>query len=218
MKLIQYIGCLLIGACICFFCVRGCYQTALDKTKEDLQQEIRKEDSIKVKADTLSRKYSDISFIYGQDTMHYQHKLDSQNHVIAVLQGRFKVTKDSIGTLYAALKTFYLNHDTIALQQTYENLAAQLRDANNQLFALQIARDSADYTRDQQIVALRQTITKLQSLIKDYQSLLNECSANNKALSNIASTALKKAKANSLFAKISGSLAVVLAGIILLVK
>lgn len=150
------------------------------------------------------------------DSLSYTRKIDSQTRVIASLQGRLNVNKDSIKTLYANLKTFYLNHDTIALKETYERLSEQLTEANNMLFSIQIQRDSADNIRNAEIARLNGVINTLQGQIHELQSLLKLSTDNASNINKTAMKAIKRQKVATLLAKVGVGLSLVL-GIILAV-
>ena len=218
MKIAGYILLFLFGAAACFFLMRGCSgNSAYQSVKDSLNAEIKKEDSIKLKNAALSTQNAVVIALNQKNITTYQAKIDSQSRVIAILKGQFKVSKDSIGVLYANLKKFYDEHDTLALAQTYANLATQLNDANNLLFQVSLARDSADHIRNEEIERSHAVIDTLQSEITQFKGLLIECSNNNAALSSTAQKALKKSKINGLLAKFGSGIAALLA-IILLVK
>ena len=218
MKITGYILLFIAGAASCFFLMRGCSgNSAYQSVKDSLNQEIRKEDSIKVKNAALSMQNAVVIALNQKNIITYQAKIDSQYRVIAILKGQFKVSKDSISVLYANLKKFYDEHDTVALAQAYTNLATQLNDANNLLFQISLARDSADHIRNDEITRSHAVIDTLQSEITQFKGLLIDCTNNNAALASTAQKALKKSKINSLVAKLGGGIAALLA-IILLVK
>lgn len=202
-----------------FFQFKSCNKSDTTKAITDsIKTQLAVIDSLKKSAVAVSFDNEQTKLKYGADTIAYRHKIDSQSHVIAVLQGKFKVTKDSIGSLYANLKIFYLNHDTVSLAETYQNLATQLNDANNQLFAIQIARDSSDNIRDKEIQSAHEVIDDLQNQIVRLQSLLQACTVNADALGKTATKAAKKAKMAALLGKVGLGIAVILTALLLLEK
>lgn len=217
-KYIPYIVVLIIGAVICFLLMKGCRPgSSIDRIEDSLRIEKALNDSIKISAVIVKKSNDSILTVKTKGDSAYKHKIDSQAHIIAILKGQFKVTKDSIGTLYDQLKTFYLAHDTTDLYKTYSELRDQLTTANNELFAIQIARDSSDYIRNNEITRLNGIITTLQGQIKEYQSLLVQCTDNSAALAKNGQLAAKKAKAIKLWQGISAGLAAVIA-ILLIAK
>lgn len=201
-----------IGALVMFFWMKGCgAASGVDKIQDSLNVEKALNDTIKTEALFMMQEIKRGDEKNTRDSLIFNHKIDSQSKVIAKLEGRFNVARDSIGALYANLKTFYLNHDTVDLYLTYSNLRDQLIQANQLIFSLQISRDSADYTRDQEIVRLNSTIVTLQNHIKSYVALLTECTNNSAALYKNGSLAAKKAKGGKLFAEIAAGILAIIA-------
>ena len=218
MRIAGYILLFLLGVAACFFLMRGCSgNSAYQFVKDSLNAEIKKEDSIRLKNAALSTQNAVVIALNQKNITTYQAKIDSQSRVIAILKGQFKVSRDSIGVLYSSLKTFYDSHDTVALKLAYTNLATQLNDANNLLFQVSLAKDSADHIRNDEITRSHAVIDTLQSEITQFKGLLIECSNNNASLSATAQKALKKSKINGLLSKFGGGVAALLA-ILLLVK
>src|SRR5882672_5322389 len=139
-KIIPYFAVFAIGIFCCWYFMRSC-----DKPDTGLIDTIKvlsaKNDSVAAVGQNIFYENDSLKIVKKRGDSIYEHRIDSQNHIIAVWQGRLKITKDSIGSLYTNLKTFYLNHDTVALAETYQRLSDQLHDANQQLFSVQIARD-----------------------------------------------------------------------------
>lgn len=175
-------------------------------------------DSLKKSAVAVSFDNEQTKLKYGADTIAYRHKIDSQSHVISLLQGRLNVTKDSLMISFKNLKIFYENHDTIQLFSTYNRLSEELTEVNQQLFSLQIARDSADNIRDKEIQSAHEVIDDLQNQIVRLQSLLQACTVNADALGKTATKAAKKAKMAALLGKVELGIAAVLAAFLLLHK
>jgi hypothetical protein len=169
--LLKYLICAAIGAAIFFLCLKGCNKSSDDtkSLKTGLSVANHITDSLNILVSKVSHRNDSILIKSHQDSAKYSHKIDSQSRIIAILTGRFANTKDSISTLYDNLKVFYLNHDTASLRATYENLHQQLVDANNELFAIQIARDSADNIRNSEILRLNLVITQAQAALQDFK-------------------------------------------------
>lgn len=215
LTIVLVFGILILG----FLQFQACNKTETPTALTDsIKTQLAVIDSLKKSAVAVSFDNEQTKLKYGADTIAYRHKIDSQSHIIAVLQGKFKVTKDSIGSLYANLKIFYLNHDTVSLAETYQNLATQLNDANNQLFAIQIARDSSDNIRDKEIQSAHEVIDDLQNQIVRLQSLLQACTVNADALGKTATKAAKKAKMAALLGKVGLGIAAILTAFLLLEK
>lgn len=210
-KAYLYVLALLIGGLLMFFWMKGCNGSGIQKLQDSLNVERVLNDTIAIRSKSLISKYEIEQTRDSIDRLDYQRIIDSQKLVINSLQGKFKVTKDSIGKLYDNLKVFYLDHDTASLFLAYGELRQQLTLANNQLFAIQIARDSADYTRDAEITRLNAVVTTLQSHIKAYEALLTECTNNGAALYKNGILATKKAKGGKLFAEIAAGILALIA-------
>lgn len=213
-KVIPYFAVFTIGIICCWYFVRSC-----DKPDTGLLDTIKvlsaKNDSVAAVGQKVFHENDSLKIVKKRGDSIYEHKIDSQNHIIAVWQGRLKITKDSIGSLYADLKTFYLNHDTVALAETYHRLSDQLHDANQQLFNIQIARDSADNIRDAEITRLQGIISQLQAEISELKALLISCTANASELAKTGLKAAKKAKIAALIGKIGVGLSGILAILLL---
>jgi len=218
MKIISIIGVVAILAVACFFLFRGCQQSkAVQSIQDSLNVERALNDTIKIEKAVIAKANDSIMVKSHSDSAKFVSKIDSLSKVVATLRGQFKVTKDSIGTLYSNLKTYYLGHDTVALYRTYSELQTQLTDANNMLFAIQLARDSSDNARDTEIVRLNGLIKTLEAQISELQALLVSCTANASNLAKTGDLAIKKAKASGLFAKIGMGIAALIA-VLLLIK
>jgi hypothetical protein len=203
-----------IGIFCCWYFMRGCDRPD-EKTENTIKVLSAANDSFYISSQKLGRKYDSIIIAKVIGDSAYEHKIDSQSHVIAVLKGKFNVTKDSIGVLYRNLKTFYLDHDTVALAETYQRLSDQLQSANQQLFAIQIQRDSADNIRDAEITRLQGVISQLQAEIVELKQLLTACTSNASELAKTGLKAIKRAKISALISKIGVGLSAVLAVILL---
>lgn len=203
-----------IGILCSWYFMKGC-----DKADTGLIDTIKvlsaKNDSIAVAAKSISLHNDSITIAKKKGDSVYQHKLDSQSHIIAIWQGRFGITKDSIGVLYGKLRDLYLANDTVELASAYHELGYQLQDARTQLSALQSARDSADLIRDGEVSRLNGIIDQLQAEIKQLEGLLVDCTNNASALAKTGLKAARKAKIAALISKIGIGLSAVLAVILL---
>lgn len=215
-KIFPYLLVLIMGVVLCLVLRNGCGKdSAIHKIQDSLNVERALNDTIKIALSASHKKFDSTSHKNTADSIRYTYKIDSQSHIISVLQGKFKVTKDSLWASYTQLKVFYLNHDTAALAQTYQNLSSQLTDANNELFAIQIARDSADNIREAEITRLRGVVVTLQGQIAKLQDLLRQSTDNSSSLAKTAQKAIKKQKINALLAKVGTGIAAIL-GVILI--
>lgn len=216
MKVISYIGIVAILLIACFFLFRGCQQgKALESIQDSLNVEKALNDTIKIKATKVAQANDSIVVKNTKDSTKYVSKIDSLTRIVQTLKGQFKITKDSIGTLYAQLKIDYLNNDSAALTDTYIRLYTQLTEANQQLFAISLNRDSVDQTNKNEITRLNGVINKLQVQIGDLQGLLVACTSNASNLAETGSKALKKARMNALFFKIGAVLAAIVSVLLL---
>lgn len=212
MKIVAQISIGVLLLICCFFLFRGCHQgDSLQVIQDSLNREKALNDTIIIQSKSLLSKYQVEEIRDSIDRLDYQRIIDSQKLVIKGLQGKFKVTKDSIFALYGQLKTFYDAHDTVALLNSYVELRQQLTLANNQLFAIQISRDSADYTRDAEITRLNALVITLQSHIQAYEVLLTECTSNSSNLAKNGNLLAKKAKGGKLFAEIAAGILAIIA-------
>lgn len=215
-KTITYISLFIAGVLVCFIFMQRCVKgNQIDAIQDSLNRERALNDTLIIQSKVVFNQNDSLKQKKASDSVIYVKKIDSQRRIIASLQGHLHVKGDSIRTLMGNLKTFYLNHDTAALQATYDNLSTQLTDANNLLFAIQLARDSADNIRIAEIARLNQVINTLQDQIKQLKELLVECTNNASNINKTAIRALRKQKVNALLAKVGTGIAVVL-GIILL--
>lgn len=211
---IRYIVCVIAGVGICWIFMNRCTSQQTQSLIDSLKVEKALNDTLIVQTKQSIKKTDSIQQKKVVDSLVYTRKIDSQTRVIASLQGRLNVNKDSIKTLYANLKTFYLDHDTVALKETYERLSEQLTQANNMLFQVQLARDSADNLRNAEITRLNGVINTLQGQIHELQSLLKLSTDNASNINKTAMKALKKQKVAALISKVGIGLSLVL-GIIL---
>lgn len=213
-KTVPYIAIFISGVVICWIFMNKCSNQQVNMLTDSLKVEKALNDTLIVQTKQSIKKTDSIQQKKVIDSLAYTRKIDSQTRVIVSLQGRLNVNKDSIKTLYGNLKTFYLDHDTVALKETYERLSEQLTAANNMLFAIQIQRDSADNTRNAEIARLNGVINTLQSQIHELQSLLKQSTDNASNINKTAMKAIKKQKVAALISKVGIGLSLVL-GIIL---
>ncbi len=115
------------------------------------------------------------------DSLSYTRQNDSLKTVISILKGKFSVTKDSIGVLYNQLAAFYNAGDTVALRAAYLDLKQQLDLAGSQLFAIQIARDSMDFVKSNEIERLNGVVNTLKGQLDSAFALLNTQIANSRS-------------------------------------
>lgn len=216
MKVISYIGIVAILLIACFFFFRGCQQgKALQSIQDSLNIEKALNDTIKIKATKAAQTNDSIVVKNTKDSTKYVYKIDSLTRIVQTLKGQFKVTKDSIGTLYDQLKVFYYQHDTVALAETYSRLYTELTEANNQLFAISLNRDSVDHANKDEISRLNGVIAILRMQIVEYVALLKDCTDNASKLASNGNLAIKKAKSAGLFSKIEAALAAIIIALLL---
>lgn len=217
MKIISYIGIVAILLIACFFFFRGCQQgKALQSIQDSLNIEKALNDTIKIKATKVAQANDSIVVKNTKDSTKYVSKIDSLTRIVQTLKGQFKVTKDSIGTLYVQLKTLYDAHDSIGLARTYYELRDQLNSANQLIFSIQISRDSADNVRNAEIARLNGLVIILQGQLTQYINLLTECTKNADSLSKSGNLAIKQARAGKLFAKIGAGLAALITALLII--
>jgi hypothetical protein len=209
--IIAIIGVLLYGM---FF--KGCNKRSMEDVERDLKIEKTLTDSIKAVQWQLLKTNDSLMLKNTYDSLSYLHINDSLKHVIGVLQSRFSVARDSIGTMYANLKKFYQEHDTVKLYDTYNRLQSELSQANQLLFSVQISRDSLENAKDSEISRLRVAIIDLQEQLVAFNKLLTQSTENQSKLAKTANEAINKAKRKSLLLKITGGIAFVLAAIAIL--
>lgn len=203
-----------IGILCCWWFMRGC-----DKPDAGLIDSIKilsaKNDTIVLQNDALSKKNDSVILAKRRGDSLYSHKIDSQSRIIAIWEGRFKITKDSIGVLYDKLKELYVAHDTADLVEAYQQLGEQLQDAKTQLSALRVAKDSADNIREAEITRLQGVINQLQTEIIELKTLLVQCTSNASELAKTGLKAAKKAKIAGLISKLGVGLSALLAVLLL---
>lgn len=172
-----------VAIAIAFLYFRSCKSQSaqLKITQDSLNAHIKVTDSIFRKADTLSKSKDSVIQKSHKDSATFVRTFDSLKTVIAVLKGRFSVTKDSIGVLYRQLGYFYHAGDTVALKAAYIDLKQQLDLASNQLFAIQISRDSLDVVKSDEISRLNGVVNTLKGQLDSAFSLLSTQIANSKA-------------------------------------
>lgn len=211
-KILPYLVVLLIGIAICFLWLKGCGKGSdIQIIQDSLNTFKKKNDTIVALTTVVSHKFDSIRVKHTHDSLGYTHKIDSQSHIITVLQGQTKVTKDSVVILYKQLKEFYDNKDTVALLAAYTELRNQWGQLNQQLFNLQIARDSSDNIRTAEIERLNRVVASLEGQITQFKTLLAECTDNASNLAKAGNKAVKKAKLAALWGKIGTGLAGILA-------
>jgi hypothetical protein len=209
---------ILCAIAIIGYALKGCNRdnAAIQKIQDSLNVEKALNDTIKIKASRIAYFNDSLTVKHTKDSVKYISKIDSLVKVVQTLKGQFKVTKDSIGTLYGQLKTFYYQHDTVALIATYNRLSSELTEANNQLFAIQLNRDSVDNVNVAEILRLNGLITTLQGQIKQYNDLLTDCTGNASKLAKNGEAALKRAKAGKLFGLLGTGIAALVALLVLI--
>lgn len=172
-----------VAIAIAFLYVRSCKSEGaqLKLAQDSLTAHIRITDSVFKKADTLSRSKDSVIQKSHRDSAVFVRVADSLKTVINVLKGRFSITKDSIGILYRQLGVFYRSGDTTALKEAYFDLKQQLDIAANQLFAIQISRDSLDVVKSDEIARLNGVVNTLKSQLDSAFSLISTQVANSRA-------------------------------------
>lgn len=213
-KGLTYFAAFAIGILCCWFFMSKC-----NKPDEKLENTIKVlsavNDSLYISSQKITRENDSITIAKIIGDSLYEHKIDSQKHVILRWEARWQITKDSIGVLYESLKTLYLDHDTAGLIEAYNELGDQLQAANHQLEAMRIARDSADNIRDAEITRLQGVIGQLQGEILELKGLLVASTNNASELAKTGLKAAKKAKINALISKLGIGLSALLAVILL---
>lgn len=203
-------GYVLTIVCI-FLLFRQCKSgsAALKLAQDSLSVHIKITDSISKKADTLARTKDSVIQKSHMDSTLYVRQNDSLKIVINVLKGRFSITKDSIGILYRQLGAFYRSGDTAALKVAYIDLKQQLDLAGQQLFRIQIARDSLDFVKSAEIDRLNGVVNTLKGQLDSAFTLLTAQIANSKAEEN----ATQKLISNQKKAKFINLLEIIGAGV-----
>jgi|SRR5882762_2657911 len=195
-----------------FYIFKGCGKgSSIQIIQDSLNSYKEKNDSIKGRATVIAK--SNDSLITAKvigDSL-YKHKIDSQSHVISILKGQTKITKDSVVILYKQLKEFYDNKDTVALLAAYTELKNQWTELNQQNFNLQIAQDSIGNIKDAEIARLNVVIIELGKQIDQFKTLLTLSTDNASAQAKAANKAVKRAKLADLWAKLGTGIAGVLA-------
>lgn len=194
-----------------FLYFRSC-NGAAQREQLALDHNVHVTDSIsKVAAQAMHERDSTVARNY-LDSLHYTITADSLKGIINILKGRFSITKDSIGILYNQLKVFYEKGDSVSLVAAYTDLRGQLDQASQQLFQIQVARDSMDYVKSEEIDRLNSVIKDLKGqLVRAFSALSTEI-ANAKAEENNAQKVLSKRK-KAKFTKVFELLGVTIAGI-----
>lgn len=201
-----------IAVAVLVLYVNSCHKNAdaIKLAQDSLNVHRRVTDSIKLESDSLKVENAVLKFTNHNDSSLFVRKMDSLKNVISLLKGRFSVTKDSINLLYGQLRTFYEAGDTTALKSAYLSLRQQLDEAGQQLFQIQIARDSSDYAKDNEIERLNGVVKTIQAqLDRAFQELTAQI-ANSKAEENETQkliTKQKKAKLAGIFKLIGVAIA-----------
>lgn len=217
MKTISIIGVIVLVVIASFFLFRGCQQgKGLQVIQDSLNREKALNDTIKIQSARVTKANDSIVVKNTHDSAKYASKIDSLTKIVQTLKGQFKITKDSIGTLYGNLKTYFLAHDTADLIATYNRLSEELTTANTQLFAIALSRDSIENANATEIDRLNGVIIELRKQIVEYISLLRDCTANGDVLAKNGSLALKKSKSAGLFSKIEAALAAIVIALLLI--
>lgn len=168
---------------VAFLYFRSCKSQSaqLKLTQDSLNIHKRITDSVVKQRDTMIRAKDSVIQKSHKDSVVFIRVNDSLKTVISVLKGRFSVTKDSIGVLYRQLGYFYHAGDTVALKAAYIDLKQQLDLASNQLISLQLARDSSDQVKSNEIDRLNGVVNTLKGQLDSAFSLLSTQIANSKA-------------------------------------
>lgn len=211
-----YVTAFLVGALVMFFYMKGCDSPPLHSLQDSLNREQNLNDTLKLENTKVIKKSDSMLFKNVKDSLSYRKIIDSQSRVIAVLQGKFKVSRDSIFSLYGQLKEYYEAKDTVALLRSYMELREELNEADGLLFTIQIARDSLQNTAQNEGGRLNGLIAQLKGQISTLNGLLIQCTDNASSLAKNGNTAIKKARAANMWGRISTVLAAIL-GVILLV-
>lgn len=200
MKIFSIIG-WIVAIALVIYCVNSCNKDAkaIQIAQDSLNIHKKITDSIKRDKDYLLSANEVLIITNHNDSARYARTNDSLKTVIAILKGKFSITKDSINTLYAQLKTFYLAGDTNSLKIAYLELRKELDEAGSQLFQIQIARDSADYAKDNEIDRLNGTIKTLQGQLDRAFVDLTTQIANSRAEENATKKLINRQKRAKLF-------------------
>lgn len=176
--------------------IKGCHDGSKEASalQDSLNMHRSITDSLVKKVDGIVHVKDSLLVKRGQDSLAFIRQLDSAKKVIAVLKGNFSKTKDSIGILYAQLRSFYLANDTAGLIATYNNLQDKLYEANEQLTYLQAARDSGDRIRDTEITRLNGVIKYTSGMLVEFQDAFAAEVKNSQGLANELEKILLKKK------------------------
>lgn len=185
-----------VAIAIAFLYFRSCKSESaqLKLVQDSLSVHKRITDSVVKQKDTLVRAKDSVIQKSHKDSTIFVRVNDSLKTVINVLKGRFSVTKDSIGVLYRQLGDFYHSGDTASLKAAYIDLKQQLDLASNELFAIQISRDSLDVIKTAEIDRLNGVVNTLKSQLDSAFSLLSTQIANSKAEEEATQKLINKQK------------------------
>lgn len=188
-----------VAVAIAFLYFRSCQSqnAQLKLTQDSLNVHIRVTDFVVKQRDTMIRVKDSVIQKSHKDSTVFIRVNDSLKTVISVLKGRFSVTKDSIGVLYRQLGYFYHAGDTVALKAAYIDLKQQLDLASNELFAIQISRDSIDVVKSDEIARLNGVVNTLKGQLDTSFAVLATQIANSRAEESATQkliTVQKKAK------------------------
>lgn len=202
-----------------FFYFKGCKsgKSDVDILHDSLVAEIKANDSIKTRHVAIMVKVDSLKVKNTTDSLKFTKKIDSLQNAYTLLKSKLNGTKDSIFRLKSQLDGLANNIDNPQLKEVVSRLGDQLTDANNQLWYIQMNRDSATTADTAEITRLRGVVVELQGQVRALNDLLIQCTTNASNMSKTANSAIKKAKARGLLAKIGGGLAAVL-GILLILK
>lgn len=213
---IEYILLILLGVGIIFICLRSCNGKSADVQR--IEDSIRTE---KILNDTIqniglrhSQHVDTINAHHTRDSLKFSRKIDSFAKVCASLKSNFLATRDTITSLHNRLEAAFLSNDSNAVWLIADSLNSELVKANNQLFAWQVGRDSVEIDQLKEIQRLRDVITQLQGEVSTFKILLAECTNNASNLAKNGNAIIAKLKKRTLWAKISGTLNIILAALL----
>jgi len=218
-SILPYIIGFIVGVLLCVILwEKGCNNSSSEiRLQDSLRIERALNDTIKIVKDNIAHRYDSVSAKKTKDSATYVYKLDSLNKAYMGLKSRFSDTKDSLFSLNSRLKQLANNSNDTDLKEVVSRLGDELNDANNQLFYIQINRDSSSNLKDSEIVRLNNVIVELQSEIKQLKDLVNQCTANTDKVTAQLQETLNRLKKRRLITRISEGLNIVL-GLIAIIK
>jgi len=161
-----------------------------------------------------SQQVDTINAHHTRDSLKFSRKIDSLAKVCATLKSNFLATRDTIASLHNRLEAAFLSNDSSAVWLIADSLNDELVKANGQLFAWQTGRDSTETTNMDEINRLRGVIVELQQEIVTFKGLLVDCTNNASNLAKNGDAAISKLKKRTLWAKISGTLNIILTALL----